>query len=482
MYLALYRKFRPTSFEEVVGQDHIVRTLKNQIQNNQIGHAYLFCGSRGTGKTSVAKIFAKAVNCQNPKNGSPCMECEACKNLALSNNMDIIEIDAASNNRVDEIRDLRDKVKYAPLNGRFKVYIIDEVHMLTDSAFNALLKTLEEPPKHIIFILATTEPQKLPATILSRVLRFDFRLVDQNTLKNLLSNIFAKSGIMAEDDALMQIAKAGNGSVRDCLSVADMCASYANGKIKQQDVLEVLGASDTKILQKLCFEVLSGNISEFLSVLNSEAKSGKNLTALANDMTKMFRNMLVLKSGSASNGLVLLDDETKQNLLEIVKNVSLKTLNFALQSFSKTEQELKFASFPQLLLETTAIDVCLNQNQTGSEPLMQTPKTQEVAPTPRKIWGQVLLLMSKDNDVLHAMCVEITHTNIEQNNFLIEATNSIISEMLKKSENYAYLVACFKKLGYNYNIKIINQVSEEKPDTAKLLSEKLGLSINKKQN
>ena len=183
MYLALYRKFRPDTFDKIIGQDHIVKTLKNQIANNQVGHAYLFCGSRGTGKTSAAKVFAKAINCLTPKDSSPCNECEVCRAISEPSNMDIIEIDAASNNRVDEIRDLREKVKYPPVNGKYKVYIIDEVHMLTDSAFNALLKTLEEPPKHVVFILATTEPHKLPATILSRVLRFDFKLVGEENLK-----------------------------------------------------------------------------------------------------------------------------------------------------------------------------------------------------------------------------------------------------------------------------------------------------------
>ncbi len=481
MYLALYRKFRPSSFSEVVGQDHIIKTLKNQIKNNQIGHAYLFCGSRGTGKTSVAKIFAKAVNCQNPQDGSPCGQCEACKNLKLSSNMDIVEIDAASNNRVDEVRDLREKVKYAPLNVRYKVYIIDEVHMLTDSAFNALLKTLEEPPAHIIFVLATTEPQKLPATILSRVLRFDFRLVDQNTLKNLLANIFAKSKIMAEDEALLEIAKAGNGSVRDCLSVADMCASYANGKITQKDVLEVLGASDSHVLAKLCSAILNGDISSFLNQLDIEAKSGKNLTSLASDLTKTFRNMLVLKSCGDTTELANLSKETKQQLLSLSKDTSISNLNLALQSFSKIENELKFATLPQLLIETTAIDLCLNIKP-AQQPKIEKQVSETEDLSPRKVWGQVLLSMGQDNVVLHAMCVEITNINIENNNFLIETASSSIFDMLKKAENYAYLVACFKKLGYNYNIKIISSITQPSQDKAKLLGEKLGLSLNKKED
>ena len=240
MYLALYRKYRPNMFDKIVGQEHITRTLQNQIKNDQIGHAYLFCGSRGTGKTTTAKVFARAINCLNPKNGSPCDECEVCKALKENNAIDIVEIDAASNNGVEEIRDLRDKVKYPPTVGKYKVYIIDEVHMLTTSAFNALLKTLEEPPSHVVFILATTEVHKLPATILSRVLRFDFKLINTETIAKLIANIFNESGIKAEQSAINLIAKAGQGSVRDALSIADMCASFANNDIKYKDVVEVV--------------------------------------------------------------------------------------------------------------------------------------------------------------------------------------------------------------------------------------------------
>ena len=231
MYLALYRKYRPTTFDGVIGQEHITTSLKNQIKNDAISHAYLFCGTRGTGKTSVAKIFAKSINCENPTNGSACGKCPTCLALNDPSNLDILEIDAASNNRVDEIRELREKVKYPPVNGKYKVYIIDEVHMLTDSAFNALLKTLEEPPKHVVFVLATTEVQKLPATILSRCLRFDFKLVGLNDLENHLKRIFNDSGIKFDDSAVSLIARLGEGSVRDTLSIADMCVAYTNKNI-----------------------------------------------------------------------------------------------------------------------------------------------------------------------------------------------------------------------------------------------------------
>ena len=222
-YLALYRKYRSRTFEEIVGQKHITQSLINQINNNQVGHAYLFTGTRGTGKTSIAKIFARAINCMKPVKGSPCGKCDACKALGDNVNVDILEIDAASNNRVDEIRDLRERVKYPPVVGKYKVYIIDEVHMLTDSAFNALLKTLEEPPEYVVFILATTEVHKLPATILSRCMRFDFKLLSQKELEDHVKYVFKDSGIKYEDEAISIIATLGAGSVRDTLSIADMC-------------------------------------------------------------------------------------------------------------------------------------------------------------------------------------------------------------------------------------------------------------------
>ena len=224
-YLAFYRMFRPDTLDKVVRQEHIVKILKNQIESGKIGHAYLFCGPRGTGKTSVAKIFARAINCEHPVNGSPCGKCATCRALSEGSNLDISEIDAASNNGVDEMRDLREKVQYPPVAGKYKVYIIDEVHMLTASAFNAVLKTLEEPPAHAVFILATTEPQKIPATILSRCMRFDFKLIPQRDLEGLLKNIFAKVGKEYEDEAVAAIARAGAGSARDTLSIADMCVS-----------------------------------------------------------------------------------------------------------------------------------------------------------------------------------------------------------------------------------------------------------------
>ena len=238
-YQALYRKFRPSGFKGLVGQDHIVRTLTNQIETGRVGHAYLFCGTRGTGKTSTAKIFAKAINCLSPVDGSPCGTCEVCKALSDPSSLDILEMDAASNNKVENVREIREKIQYPPVSGKYKVYIIDEVHMLTTEAFNALLKTLEEPPKHAVFILATTESHKLPATILSRCMRFDFRLVPTKEIARLVASIYDEVGKEYDKDAVMAIARSGNGSVRDALSIADICVSYRDSKLTYNDVLEV---------------------------------------------------------------------------------------------------------------------------------------------------------------------------------------------------------------------------------------------------
>ena len=353
--LALYRKYRPRTFEEVIGQEHITKTLANQILAGKVSHAYLFTGSRGVGKTSVAKIFAKAVNCTNSKNGSPCGECETCKRLSLENDINIVEIDAASNNRVDDIRELREKVKFAPTGAKYKVYIIDEVHMLSDSAFNALLKTLEEPPAYVIFILATTEVHKIPATILSRCLRFDFRLVSVENLCKVLRNIFEKEGIECDSEAIKLIAASGEGSVRDTLSIADSINAYANGKITKETALRVLGTTDNDLLIKFFDFIINKDIGGVLSLINEIDLSGKNLAVFAKDCAKHARDLLICKTCSNPNEILNFTDDVLKKYFEQSDKVTDKQLIEYMQNFASSEAELRYSLSTRLLLESLAI-------------------------------------------------------------------------------------------------------------------------------
>lgn len=354
-YLALYRKYRPTTFQGLVGQEHVVKTLVNQIESGRLGHAYLFTGTRGTGKTSAAKIFAKAINCLNPVNGSPCGECECCKSLSDPSNIDVIEIDAASNNGVNEIRELREKVQYPPVSCRYKVYIIDEVHMLTGAAFNALLKTLEEPPRHAVFILATTEVHKIPATILSRCMRFDFRLISTERIAKLISEIYDEQGKKYEKEAVFAIAKAGEGSIRDALSIADIAISYGSGKLTYDDVMEVLGSSDSQTLADFIKAVLDGNSGAVLETIDKLSSLGKSMGVLTKDVTSLLRDLLVVKTCSDPNAILGLPEAKFKQYFDVVDLISEDRLLRSLEIFSDAETSLKYSNHPRVIFETAAI-------------------------------------------------------------------------------------------------------------------------------
>lgn len=345
---ALYRRFRPYTFDQVIGQEHIVRTLKNQIESGQLSHAYLFTGTRGTGKTSTAKIFARAVNCEHPVNGSACGTCETCKELANPSNLDIIEIDAASNNGVDEIRTLIDNARYRPSTGKYKVYIVDEVHMLSASAFNALLKTLEEPPEHVIFILATTEAHKLPQTVLSRCLRFDFRLVSVEELTLHLKRIFDEIGQKYELPALRLIAKHGEGSVRDTLSAADMLVAYANGVVTEALAETALGSTSFDTLAAIAANMISGDVAELLKSYDISMREGKNPQNLAKDLGEFLMNVLYSESIDAKT-LGTTDAEFVK--LQALRSVSeRKKLTRAIEILTSLEGELRYTTQPKLLV------------------------------------------------------------------------------------------------------------------------------------
>lgn len=357
-YTALYRKYRSQSFDEIVGQKHIITSLTNQIKNNQVGHAYLFTGTRGTGKTSIAKIFAKAINCPHSHNGNPCNECEICKSITSGSNVDILEIDAASNNRVDEIRELREKVKYPPVTCKYKVYIIDEVHMLTDSAFNALLKTLEEPPAYVVFILATTEVQKLPATILSRCLRFDFKLLTDEELEKHLKYVFEDSGIKYEKEALTLLAKLGNGSVRDTLSIADMCVAYSNKNVTYSSVIEAVGMTDRQTLKLISECLLSGDQGRLLSTINEVACAGKNLTQLAKDLVGYIRDILIVKTCKDYKDILKLSSDNIADLEALSKIATSEKLIEILTKLSSLDNDFRYSTSPRNLLEITLVSLC----------------------------------------------------------------------------------------------------------------------------
>lgn len=358
-YTALYRKFRPDEFEDVKGQDAIVRTLKNQINADRIGHAYLFCGTRGTGKTTVAKIFAKAVNCEHPVDGSPCGECAMCKSIAAGTSMNVIEIDAASNNGVDNIREIREEVTYRPTEGKYKVYIIDEVHMLSIGAFNALLKTLEEPPEYVIFILATTEAHKIPITILSRCQRYDFKRISIETIAARLRELIDKEGWDVEDKAVRYIAKMADGSMRDSLSLLDQCAAfYMNETLTYDHVLEVLGAVDTEVFSRLLRQLLAMDVHQVIETVDELVMQGRELSQLAADFTWYLRNLLLVKSSDNMEDVLDVSSENLALLKEEAQMIDSDTLIRYIRIFSDLTNQLKYATQKRVLLEVTLIKLC----------------------------------------------------------------------------------------------------------------------------
>lgn len=361
-YLAFYRMFRPVSFDTVVRQEHIVTTLKNQIATGKIGHAYLFCGPRGTGKTTLAKIFARAINCENPRDGSPCGQCATCQSLSEGANLDISEIDAASNNGVDEMRDLREKVQYPPVAGKYKVYIIDEVHMLTASAFNAVLKTLEEPPAHAVFILATTEPQKIPATILSRCMRFDFKLIPQKDLEGLIKSVLDRTGKKYEDEAISAIARAGAGSCRDCLSIADMCASYASGKLTYEDVNTVLGSADFSAIAEIMQHILTEDASSALTDVENILATGKSVGVLIKDMLTFLNNCAIVKMCKNANEIINLPAETFNRIQDVASECDGHKILRVTEILAKAETDARYSLNGKITLETAVLKCSLPQS------------------------------------------------------------------------------------------------------------------------
>ena len=358
-YQALYRKWRPDNFEDVKGQDHIVTTLKNQINADRIGHAYLFCGTRGTGKTSVAKIFAKAVNCEHPVNGSPCGECPTCKAIAAGTSMNVIEIDAASNNGVDNIREIRDEVQYSPTEGKYKVYIIDEVHMLSTGAFNALLKTLEEPPSYVIFILATTEVAKIPVTIMSRCQRYDFHRISIETIADRLSELMKAENIVVEDKAIRYVAKAADGSMRDALSLLDQCIAFHLGEeLKYDDVLDVLGAVDIAIFSNMYKTIRENDVARYMNLMEDIIMQGRDLSQFVTDFIWYLRNLLLIKTTRDTDKIEDVIEVSKDNIadmMEDAKEADVDTLMRHIRVLSELSNDMKTSTQKRVKAEVTFI-------------------------------------------------------------------------------------------------------------------------------
>ena len=370
-YTALYRKFRPDTFADVKGQDHIVTTLKNQIRANRIGHAYLFTGTRGTGKTTVAKIFARTVNCEEPTEDGPCGSCRICRAIAAGASMNVIEIDAASNNGVDNIREIVDEVSYSPAEGKYKVYIIDEVHMLSIGAFNALLKTLEEPPSYVIFILATTEVHKLPITILSRCQRYDFKRISIDTITARMQELIEAEQVQVEEKALRYIAKAADGSMRDALSLLDQCIAFHLGRELTYDkVLDVLGAVDTEVFSRLLRHVLDRNVLGCVTLLEEIVMQGRELTQFVTDFTWYLRNLMLVQSSDNLEDVIDMSSDNLARLKEEAQMIEMDRIIRYIRIFSELSGQIRFASQKRILVEIALIKLCKPAMETDREALV----------------------------------------------------------------------------------------------------------------
>ncbi len=369
-YTALYREWRPKTFDEVVGQSHVTTTLKNQIKNNRIAHAYLLCGTRGTGKTSTAKIFAKAVNCLDSQDGEPCNECEMCKKISNGLAIDVSEIDAASHNKVDDIRDLIEEVKYPPREGKHKVYIMDEAHMLTQGAVNAFLKTLEEPPEKVIFILATTDPQKLPITILSRCQRFDFKRIKSDDVFERLVKITNEQESFADNKSLQLIARMSDGAMRDALSILDQAISMGNGTVDYEQVINMLGLVTNENLLKLADNIIDKNVETSMRIIDDIVYGGKDINLFIKDMIHHMRNLMMVKISQKPEEVLDMSEENIELIKKQSAKIRIEEIMRCIRIFQESEEQAKWSSQSRIYLELAVIKMCKVEYDTSKEVLL----------------------------------------------------------------------------------------------------------------
>lgn len=488
-YTALYRKFRPSTFNEVKGQDHIVTTLQNQIKNNRMSHAYLFCGTRGTGKTSIAKIFARAVNCLSPVDGSPCGECAMCKAIQDGSSMNVIEIDAASNNGVDSIRQIVEEVSYSPADGKYKVYIIDEVHMLSIGAFNALLKTLEEPPSYVIFILATTEAHKLPITILSRCQRYDFRRISIDTISDRIRELIDIEKIEVEDKAIRYIAKTADGSMRDALSLLDQCVAFYFGQQLTYDkVLDVLGAVDTEVFSSMLRAIIDSNVSECMKLLEEMVIQGRELGSFVTDMTWYLRNLLLLKTSDANEDVIDISSDNMIRLKEEAKLLQHEVIMRYIRVLSELSGQIRYSTQKRVLVEVALIKMCIPAMEKDEDSLLDRIRAIEnklekgIVTTVAASAGNIL-----NNDVKKTSAkdaVTITKALPEDVKYVVANWGRVISEDDIMSQ---YLSGSYPSVGENDTLIVVTKTvfsykrflgPEGKDDIKNLIARVTGKEMN----
>ena len=496
--MALYRKFRPITFDDVVGQDHIIKVIKHQIINNQIGHAYLFCGSRGTGKTTTAKIFSRAINCTSPVNGEPCNECMICKGILEGSVPDVLEIDAASNNSVDDIRAIRDNVIYAPTMAKYKVYIIDEVHMLSGSAFNALLKTLEEPPENVIFILATTEPHKIPVTILSRCQRFEFKRISKDDIAKRLQTVCEKNAVNAEYSALLVIAQAAEGALRDGLSLLDRIISSGVTDITESVAREMLGVAETSTVSGVLSCIIDKDISKMLGIVNDVVESGKDVKYFTWEIISLARDALIYKN-TKDNSLIRNFTLLKE-IEELASSTDNNKLSEIISYLSELEANIKGATFPNILLESALIQLvsseakeirnvvpekkeksvekAVKENIQESKPV-EKKEVKTSSSSPAGNWNEVIAYLRNTGKMSLYATLASTKANIENDKVTVYFSQEFGKNVIEKPENMSVLKeSILAVLGKDIPVKCLVEGKEDENESSQIDLLNLGMDVN----